>query len=215
MHLEVLVEDSSGKRLLEILIPKIIEQQDEQHTWRIHAYRGVGRIPKGMQSGNARNRILLHQLPRILKGYGRTSGIDAVVVVIDSDNRNCVEFLAELNHVLKNCRPKPANTLFRLAIEEIEAWYLGDRKAIFAAYPKAKANILNTYEQDSVCGTWELLANAVYKGGSSELKESGWMRAGDLKHEWAERIGSQMDVSVNDSPSFLKFRDGLKLLTTK
>lgn len=42
MHLEVLVEDSSGKRMLEHLLPKILEGRG---TFKVHSYRGVGRIP--------------------------------------------------------------------------------------------------------------------------------------------------------------------------
>jgi hypothetical protein len=58
------------------------------------------------------------------------------------------------------CNPAP-DTLFRLAIEEIEAWYFGDRDALLAAYPRAKLDVLGKYVQDSTCDTWELLAGAV------------------------------------------------------
>lgn len=53
--------------------------------------------------------------------------------------------------------------------EEIEAWLLGDRHALLSAYPHAKMHVLNTYVQDSICGTWEVLADAVYPGGTSKL----------------------------------------------
>ena len=39
MHFEVLVEDQSGKKALDILIPKII---GDQHTFRVIEYRGIG-----------------------------------------------------------------------------------------------------------------------------------------------------------------------------
>ena len=45
------------------------------------------------------------------------------------------------------------------AIEESEAWLLGDREALIAAYPDINLEILDTYVQDSQCGTWELLRN--------------------------------------------------------
>ena len=48
MHIEVLVEDASGARLIECLLPKVIGPQDCPHTWRLHSYKGIGRIPKGM-----------------------------------------------------------------------------------------------------------------------------------------------------------------------
>jgi hypothetical protein len=135
--------------------------------------------------------------------------MDAVVIVCDSDRGNCKEFLAELNAVLQQCDPAP-NALFRLAIEEMEAWFLGDRKALFAAYPRAKKVVLKRYAQDSVCNTWELLADAVHPGGMKEVRKTGFWLSGQLKHDWAEKIGPGMDVEGNQSPSFGKFRDGLK-----
>jgi hypothetical protein len=210
MHIEVLVEDSSGAKLIELLLPKIIGPQGAPHSWRIKLYKGIGRIPTGLTSkADPEKRILLDQLPRLLGGYGKTPWVDAVVVVCDSDSRNCKEFLAELNAVLRQCDPAP-NTLFRLAIEEMEAWFLGDRKALFNAYPRAKKDVLNRYAQDSVCGTWELLADALHPGGLKEVKKTGFWRSGQLKHDWAEKIGPEMDVEDNQSPSFGKFRDGLR-----
>ncbi len=154
---------------------------------------------------------LLDQLPKLLAGYGKTPGMDAVVVVLDSDRRDCKAFLGELKALLQNCRPVP-NTLFRLAIEEMEAWFLGDRQALLAAYPRAKRDVLSRYQQDSVCGTWEMLADAVYPGGSAAIRKAGWPLPGQIKHEWAERIGPRMCTEDNQSPSFCKFRDGLRRL---
>lgn len=212
MHIELLVEDSSGALLVETLLPRVIGPQGSPHSWRVHAYKGIGRLPKGLKGGSdPAKRALLDQLPRLLAGYGKTPGIDAVVVVLDSDERNCNEFLAELRSLLGRCDPAP-DTLFRLAIEEMEAWYLGDRAALMAAYPRAKKDVLGRYKQDSVCGTWELIADAVHPGGAVAVKKAGWPLPGQLKHEWASRISPHMDVAANQSPSFCKFRDGLRRL---
>ncbi len=44
--------------------------------------QGIGRIPKNLNAGgDPAKRILLDQLPKLLGGYGKTPGIDAVVVV--------------------------------------------------------------------------------------------------------------------------------------
>jgi len=211
MHIEVLVEDSSGKALLSHVLPKIIGPQSEPHTYRIIAYRGVGHIPKGLTGkADVQKRILLDRLPKLLRGYANTPGVDAVVVVLDVDKRDCVALLADLEALaLRAGAPK---TVFRLAIEEVEAWYLGDRAALLAAYPNAKLKILNSYEQDSACGTWEFLADALHPGGSAACKVSGGIRPGDLKHEWAATIGPHLDVEHNRSPSFKKLRAGLNRL---
>ncbi len=215
MHIEILVEDSSGQTLLETLVPKILGAQGDPHTWRIHFYKGIGRIPKNLNGGgDPAKRILLDQLPKLLRGYGRTPGIDAVVVVLDSDRRDCVDFLAELKAVAAGCNPAP-NTLFRIAVEEMEAWYFGDRQALLTAYPRAKADVLNRYQQDSVCETWERLADAIYPGGSAAIKKAGWPLPGQVKHEWAEKIGPLLEPDQNISPSFGKLRDGLRRLAVE
>jgi hypothetical protein len=209
MHIEFLVEDSSGEKMLSQLLPKILGAQGAPHTWRIKAYKGVGRIPAGLSvKADPAKRMLLDQLPRLLQGYGKTVGIDAVVVVLDTDNRECSAFLTELKSLLANCKPAP-HTLFRLAIEETEAWYFGDKQSILQAYPRAKRDVIGRYTQDSVCGTWELLADAVYPGGSAAIKKTGWPLPGQIKHEWAEKITPFMDINQNISPSFIKLRDGL------
>jgi hypothetical protein len=91
MHIEVLVEDSSGASLMGHLIPKLLGGMAEQYTWRIKGYRGLGHIPKNMtmKSDEAKN-TLLANLPRILQGYGRTPGYDAVLVLVDTDDRDAI-----------------------------------------------------------------------------------------------------------------------------
>jgi hypothetical protein len=212
MNIEILVEDSSGARLLEILVPKILGEMGDPHIWRIHHYKGIGHIPRNLaHDGDPRKRMLLNQLPRILQGYGRTPGYDAVVVVADTDKRSCHEFLAELKAIADGCDPAP-HTLFRLAIEEVEAWYLGDRAALLAAYPKAKLDVLDRYDQDRPCGTWELLANAIYPGGLKAITKTGWPLPGEIKHDWAAKIAPLLDPDRNVSPSFRKLINGLRRL---
>ena len=214
MHFEFLVEDASGGILLESLVEKILGTNGANHTYRIHPYKGVGSIPKGMAGSiDVRKRILLDRLPALLRGYGKSfQHIDAaVVVVVDLDTRDCLAFKKELLGVLRACNPAPT-TLFRIAIEEIEAWLLGDRNAILAAYPTARQQVLNGYQQDSICGTWELLADAIHKGGARALTREGWPARGRAKCEWARRIGPFVDVEANNSRSFQVFRDGVKKL---
>ena len=212
MHIEILVEDRSGKLLLESLVPRIIGEQGQPHTWRLIPYRGIGSIPPGLKDvPDPSRRVLLNRLPALLHGYGRTPGIDAVVVVVDNDERDCREFLGELREVHARCHPAP-RTVFRLALEEIESWYLGDLAAVRSAYPNVKPRVLEGYAQDSCVGTWELLADALIAEGSTELDIPGFIQIGTMKCEWAQRIGPLMNIEENLSPSFQKFRDGLKRL---
>lgn len=210
MHIEFLVEDNSGARLLQHLVPKLIEHGGSSITYRIHPYKGIGKIPSkdAFSTTDPRKRILLNRLPEILKGYAKTPGIDAIVVVVDSDRKNCYTFLKELQSIASVSRHP--NILFRIAIEEVEAWYLGDREAIKNAYNKAKLQLHKDYVQDSVCGTWELLADIVYPGGNAAIKKTGWPLPGQLKHEWADKIGPFLCEDRNASPSFKKFCEGVR-----
>ena len=213
MHFEVLVEDRSGSIALEHVLKKILGANNAAHSWKVHSYRGIGRVPKDLRSGkDPQKRLLLDRLPRILQGYGRSLGDvapSAVIVVVDSDARDCRAFKRELLDVLDACNPRP-RTLFRIAVEESEAWLLGDRDAVKAAYPGARDSVLDRYVQDSRCDTWELLADAIHPGGSSALEE--WPASGQAKCEWAEKIAPRMDVDRNRSRSFQVFRDGVRRL---
>lgn len=215
MHFEILIEDISGKTALEILVPKIIDTK--HHTFKIHSYRGAGRIPKDLKpKSDPRKRVLLDQLPRLIQGHGKTfagySNYSAVLIVIcDLDGRCLSAFRKELLDCVDKCNPKPA-TYFCIAIEEGEAWYLGDLEAVKKAYPSAKSAILNAYTNDSICGTWEKLADAIFVGGNAKLsKLSG--QSGKEKSIWAQKISPYMNVDKNSSPSFCYFRDKLRYLS--
>ena len=216
MHFEVLVEDASGKKALDILIPKII---GDRHTFKVIGYKGIGRIPKNLTSSiGASRRLLLDQLPGLLRGYGKTyagyaaNHPAAVILVCDLDDKCLRTFRQNLFSVLNACNPRP-KTRFCFAVEEGEAWLLGDVSAIKAAYQNRKDDVLNGYKNDSICGTWELLADAVYSGGSSALENQGWRAVGREKSVWSERIAPLMNVENNASPSFRYFRKKLRELT--
>ena len=214
MHFEILVEDTSGKIALESVLEKILGPNGQDHTYRIIAYKGIGRIPKNLKGKtDPQKRILLDRLPKLLRGYGKSlqDFSAAVIVVVDLDDKDCLVFKQEMLDILNNCNPQP-KALFRIAIEEGEAWLLGDRNAVKAAYPRAKEQVFNTYVQDSICGTWETLADAIYPGGSQKLKQLGWPHTGQVKCEWARNIAPRLDVENNQSRSFQVFRDGIRNL---
>lgn len=214
MHFEILVEDQSGKKMLDILIPKII---GEEHTFIVHPYKGIGKIPKNLgDPKEARGRLLMDNLPKLLRGYGKTqmnrkNFPEVVIVVCDLDDRCQKLFRNELLAILQSCHPRP-ETRFCFAIEEGEAWFLGDLNAIKKAYPSAKDKVLQDYTNDAICGTWERLADAIYQGGAPTLIKKGWQAVGAEKSTWAEKISPHMTVTHNLSPSFRYFRETIKKL---
>ena len=198
MHFRVLVEDQSGEIAVGHILKKILGGNGSVHSWRIHRYKGISH--------------LLKDLPSTLQAFGNSlDDSSAVVVVVDSDDRDCIKFKQDLLNVLNACNPRPS-TLFRIAIEEGEAWLLGDRAAVKSAYPNATDEVLNRYVQDSICGTWEVLADAIHPSGASQLKALGYPIAGIAKCDWARNIAPHMDVDKNKSKSFQVFRDGVRKL---
>lgn len=216
MHIEISWRTVRGKNYWKSCYPKYSDHRANPIPGACMPTRASAVSLGGLiTQADPAKRILLEQLPRLLRGYGKTPGIDAVVVILDTDKRDCAEFLRELKKVADDCHPPVPHTLFRLAIEEIEAWYFGDRQALLTAYPRAKRGLLDGYVQDSACDTWELLADAIYPGGSMALKKAGWPLPGQVKYEWAEKIGPFMDLERNQSPSFGKLRDGLRRLVAR
>lgn len=182
MHFEIFVEDLSGKKALDMLMPKIIK---DKATYNVVNYREIGRRPKNYPT--------------------------VVIVVCNLDNKCLKIFRQELLDLLNTCNPKP-ETRFCIAIEEGEAWLLGDIAAIKKSYLNANEKLLNGYQNDTICGTWELLADAIYDGGAKKLKSQPWNVIGKIKSEWAEQITPHINIDKNKSPSFCYFRDKIREL---
>jgi Domain of unknown function (DUF4276) len=214
MHFEILVEGQCENTALSIIMPKIIGEYRQPHTWNIRPHRGIGKLPDNPAAEpNKADQTLLHNLPAKLKGYGTEQDPDLVVVVlVDLDDKtDCVAFKNELLALLDYCETKP-RTLFRIAIEELEAWFLGDASALKSAYPDVKQNILDKYVQDSQIATWELLAEAIHLGGLEALllKNKRSPLVLEEKRKWAKQICPFLNIEQNRSPSFRCFRDGLR-----
>ena len=209
MFINFLIEDTSGKKMLEILLRKMLPEETGI-AYKVHSYRGLGRIPvRGTVPTEAiKARTLLDNLPRLIRGFGNVaakSGFEMVVVIVcDLDDNDKAAFLGQLQSLLRSIVQAPP-TFFCLAIEEGEAWLLGDIPAVIAAYPHCKRDVLNRYRNDSICGTWELLANAVESGGAVSLKKGGYQMIGSAKCRWAEMITPHMIVATNKSGSFNDF----------
>ena len=205
MHFQFLIEDQSSAVLVKILMQKIASIHSGV-TFDCKAFKGIGVIPKRSTARDIKTGKLLNDLPSYLRGLSKSLQYtqSAIIVVLDNDERDPAAFLNELNQLAKQNDIK-ADYAFCIAVEEMEAWLLGDRQALAEAYPSARLSKMQAYVQDSICGTWELLADVVYPGGSEKLKKNSYVEIGKCKCEWADRIGSHMDIGRNKSPSFKYF----------
>lgn len=207
MHFQFLVEDRSSTELINILMDNIVSS-NPNITFNCKGFRGIGGFTKKNTVKETKTGKLLNDLATYLRGFNRSlQGIPAaIIVVLDNDDRNVEIFREELESVTRQ-NMILVDHVFCVAVEEVEAWLLGDQEALTTAYPSAKTQILRGYIQDSICGTWELLADVVYPGGIAKIKKDklSYMEIGKLKAEWAKNIGIHMSLQENASPSFNYF----------
>lgn len=207
VHFQYLIEDQSGAELIYILMEKVKSVYPDI-TYDCKGFRGMGGFTKRNTVKETRTGKLLNDLATYLRGFNRSlQGIPSVImVVVDNDDHDVEEFRRELESVaVQNLIT--IDHVFCIAVEEIEAWLLGDEQAILRAYPNAKLPVLHSYVQDSICGTWEVLADVIRQGGIAKIRKDrlSYMEIGRLKAEWAKKIGTYMDLNANNSPSFQYF----------
>jgi hypothetical protein len=201
MHVEFLVEEPSMEAALQQLLPRILPVET---TYRVLTFQD--------------KKDLLDQLPVRLRGYAAWMTDDyRIVVLVDQDRQDCLvlkgqlERAAEQVGLLTKTRAGRGRfqVLNRIAIEELEAWFLGDVEAICRAYPRVSATLPRREKfrnPDAVPGgTWEALAEV--------LQKNGYFKGGYSKLQAAREISVYMDPARNRSKSFQVFRDGLLALT--
>ena len=209
-YIEILIEDKSGGILMEKIMEKYVADKKDL-TYRIHSFKGIGKIPaKAVSLSQIKSHRLLTDLPVYLRGIGASlknlQGNKAVFVILDSDEEDCSNLKHRLLQVYHEMEIS-IQVFFCIAIEEMEEWLLVDHQALLKAYPMAKRSLLQKYVQDSITGTWEVLADIVYKGGLQGLRRnaSSYYEIGMFKCECAAKIGEYLDLKRNASPSFNYF----------
>jgi hypothetical protein len=190
MHIEFLVEEYSTEVTLNFIVPKII---GDIHTFQIHNFQNKDR--------------LLKRLPERMQGYSKFIPDDwRIVILVDQDRDNCQELKNKLLNASSIVTQEKGNiVLHRIAIEELESWFLGDIQAIRVEYERIPASLLKTAKfrnPDAITGgTWEQLDRV--------LKKYGY-QTGLQKIEFARKVAPYMDIDKNLSRSFQVFRDGLR-----
>ena len=196
MKVHVLVEGLSEKALIDRWAPRAFRG----HSFEAHPHQGKGTLPDDPAGPPVpRRRGLLDLLPATLRAFA-AAGESAILVLVDADRDDCTRLKRRLVAMAAKLDPRP-NVVFRIAVEETEAFYLGDLHALGLAFPKADTRRARQYKPDSICGTAELFGEIVGDGGLNKV----W---------WAEAIGPHLTTvpKRSRSPSFRALHAGVKKL---
>ena len=210
MLIEILSEDKSGAVVVERLSERITESEGIKAQVNDHPHRGCGSLPKDMTAKPPKfANSLLDLLPSELRAYNKIyAGKDIILIIaMDSDDKDPQALRQEIYSVAAKFAPD-IRSVVGISTEEIEAWVLGDKSAIIEAYPDTNKAVLDSYVQDSVCGTWEILCRAV-SDNAEELIDIGYPAIGHYKALWTENISRYMLPQRNVSPSFNTFKMAL------
>ena len=216
MYVQFLIEDKSTEKLVCHVMEKLKTSYPETSiTYDTKAFGGIGHLPKTGTPIERKTGQLLNELPMYLRAFNKKfcnfPGA-VIIVVLDNDTRDPIEFQKQLEDLaIQNMIL--TDHVFCVAVKEMEAWLLGDIEAIEKAYPKLKKNAAKDYVQDGITDTWEVLANMVYPGGLKRLKGragASYHLIGEMKAEWADKIGIMLELDHNLSPSFQRFIYELK-----
>ena len=217
MYFQFLIEDKSTEILVNHVMEKLRQiYLDKSIEFNIKSFRGIGHFSKTGSLQERKGSNLLNNLRPYLRGFDQSLSHmphAAIIVVLDNDRRDYAEFQNALNKILRES-VMLTDSVICIAVKEMEAWLLGDEDAITNAYPNAKKKYLKAYEQDGLCDTWEVLANMIYPGGLMALKKkakNNYSATGLAKCEWADKIGRELNLENNLSPSFNVFLQVLQV----
>jgi hypothetical protein len=189
MTIHILVEGPSERAFLEPWVSRLLPEQ----RIHVHPHQGKGSLPRRIDAQPDRNaRSLLAQLPAKLRSFAAflNSDVDSVLILLDADSDNVTVMGNEIAKVARQCSPN-LKVGITFAIEETEAFYLGDLRALESAYPDADFEMARAYTPDSIVGTWELFGKIVGDDGGNKVA-------------WAEAMGPRLATQPahSRSPSF-------------
>ncbi len=207
LRLFVHVEEPSAKEAVAALLPKLI---------------GSRRLDtKVIEHGGKAS--LLANLPNRLRGYAAMPAEDIrVMVLVDRDRDECHTLKARLEDAAR-AAGMPTKThptasgrfrvVNRIAVEELEAWFIGDVAALRIAFPRLPVSLgqkASFRNPDAVPGgTWEAPHRA--------LQRAGYDVASDRlpKIELARLVAKEMQPARNRSASFRAFVHGIGALVSE
>lgn len=202
-QIEFLVEEPSAEEALRHVLPKLVRGRAR---WKLVNFGSKYKLLKALPARLAAYRV------RIARGEPLR-----VVVRVDRDSDDCAALKRQLETMAraaglatKTCPDAKGQFLVvnRIAIEELESWFIGDPAALrlaFSGLPAIDTGKGNFRNPDNG-GSWEALHRF--------LKKHGIYKSSYPKIDAARRIGPGLDLQANRSRSFQVFVQGVEALLT-
>ena len=150
MHVELLLEEESAKIAVDNLLSRLIPDS-AVGTWRIQFFRGKP--------------DLLRKLEPTLTSIAKADYADRVIVMLDADREDCAELKSRVLQagisaglVLEPGGTDDAPLKVRIAMTELESWFIGDREALCSAFERLTPSDLRLRSDvDDLQDAWEWL----------------------------------------------------------
>ena len=129
----------SSEALIDILMENVSLRYPGV-SYKCRSFKGLGGFTQKNTVKETPTGKLLNDLSTYLRGFNNSLKYlpdSAVFIVLDNDDNDPAVFRAGLEEVAKD-NHITIDYVFCLAVEEMEAWLLGDREALQQAYPAAK-----------------------------------------------------------------------------
>lgn len=201
MQIEFVVEEPSAEEALRHVLPKLVRKRAR---WKLINLGSKYKLLKALP-----DRLRAYH-DRIMRGETLR-----VVVLVDRDTDDCVKLKRQLEEMARAAglatKTSPDalgqfHVVNRIAVEELESWFIGDSAALRQAFSSLPAI-------DAGKGIFRNPDN----GGSCEalhrfLKRHGIYRSSYPKIDAARRIAPYLDLQANRSRSFMAFIAGVEAL---
>lgn len=190
MHVEIFVEDASTKEALEVLIDRLSGD--------------VASFGFAITAFNNKEQMLT-EIEQRLRPIARARWADAVVLIIDQDDDDCVILKQALESAatnvgltISNTDEKPIYVAVRIAMSELESWFLGDPHAIRRAFPRVSRRDLTIQgDVDALSQAWERLERPLLRRGYYEQRMPKKIVARRIAEYMTLTLGENRSVSFN------------------
>ena len=180
-----LLEEPSMKILLDGLLPRLFPGWVEGRHFQCIPHEGKSDLDKS--------------IPIKLRAWRIPD--DRFVIVRDNDSAACIDIKGRLRVVcIESGRPE---TLVRLVCQELESWYIGDLKALAAAFddpkldtPSLRKRFANPDEWHKPSVELQRLIPTFQKGGGARAMAACLREAGNISRSFQVFVGGVRRIAA-------------------